>query len=71
MAIRERVVHKNHNPTLYITELSPINHCFHNGYLSTHIFESTKGIEIKLVTYIDVNERKYRRQEPETHLIFY
>jgi len=26
--------------------------------------ESTKGIEIKLGTYIDVNERKYKRQEP-------
>jgi len=29
-----------------------------------HILESTKGIEIKLGIYIDVNERKYRRQEP-------
>ena len=29
-----------------------------------HILESTKGIEIKLGTYIDVNGRKYRRQEP-------
>jgi len=29
-----------------------------------HILESTKGIDIKLGTYIDVNERKYRRQEP-------
>jgi len=29
-----------------------------------HILESTNGIEIKLGTYIDVNERKYRRQEP-------
>jgi len=26
--------------------------------------ESTKGIEIKLGTYIDDNERKCRRQEP-------
>jgi len=26
--------------------------------------ESTKGIEIKLGTYIVVNERKCRRQEP-------
>jgi len=26
--------------------------------------ESTKGIEIKLGTYIDVNERKCRRQKP-------
>jgi len=29
-----------------------------------HILECTKGIEIKLCTYLDVNERKYRRQEP-------
>ena len=29
-----------------------------------HILESTKGIEVKLDTYINVNERKYRRQEP-------
>jgi len=28
-----------------------------------HILESTKGIEIKLGTYIDVNKR-YRIQEP-------
>ena len=29
-----------------------------------HILDSTKGIEIKLSTYIDVNERKYRILEP-------
>jgi len=29
-----------------------------------HILESTKGIEIQLGTYIDVNKRKWRRQEP-------
>jgi len=29
-----------------------------------HFLNSTKGIEIKLGTYIDLNERKYRRQEP-------
>jgi len=29
-----------------------------------HILGSTKGIEIKLGTYIDVNERKYIRQDP-------
>ena len=28
-----------------------------------HILESTKGIEMKLGTYIDVNDRKYRRQK--------
>jgi len=33
-----------------------------------HILESTKKIEIKLGTYIDVNERKCRRQEPKKHL---
>jgi len=36
-----------------------------------HIFESTKGIEIKLDTYIDVNERKCLRQEPWSYLTFY
>jgi len=29
-----------------------------------HILESTKGIEIKLAPYIDVKEKKCRRQEP-------
>ena len=29
-----------------------------------HILESTKGIEIKLGTYIDVNDTKYIRQQP-------
>jgi len=29
-----------------------------------HILESAKGIEIKHGTYIEVYERKYRRQEP-------
>jgi len=29
-----------------------------------HILKSTKGIEIKLGTYIAVNERKCRKQEP-------
>jgi len=26
MAVRECTVHTNHNPTMYITELSPIYH---------------------------------------------
>jgi len=30
----------------------------------SHILESTKGIEIKLGAYKDVNERKCKRQEP-------
>jgi len=63
MAVRGSAVRKNHNPTLCITELSPIN-IFHNGCLSWQLHVSWKGIEIKLGTYIDVNERKYRRQEP-------
>ena len=65
MAVRGRAVYNNHNPTLYITELSPINHFLKIvvAYPS-HILESTKGIEIKLGTLIDVNEMKYRRQEP-------
>jgi len=47
-------VHKNHNPTLYITELSPLNHFFIMVAYPGHILESTKGIEIKLGTYIVV-----------------
>ena len=34
MAVRGSAVYKNHNPTLYITELSPISLIFHNGFLS-------------------------------------
>jgi len=34
MSVRGSAVHKNHNSTLSITELSPINHFFHNGCLS-------------------------------------
>ena len=33
--------------------------------------ESTKGIEIKLGTYIDFNERKCRRRVPYSYLTFY
>jgi len=29
-----------------------------------HILENTRGIVFKHGTYIDVNERKYSRQEP-------
>ena len=36
-----------------------------------HILESTKGIETKLGTHIDVNVRKYRRQEPYSYLTLY
>ena len=64
MAVRGRAVHNNHNPTLYITELSSINHFFITVTYPGLILESTKGIEFKLGTYIDVNDRKYKRQEP-------
>ena len=49
-----RAVYTNHNPTLYITELSPLNHFFIMVAYPGHILESTKGIEIKLATYIVV-----------------
>ena len=53
-------MHKN--PTLYIDRFS-LNHLFFIMVACPgHILESTKGI--KLGTYIDVNERKCRRQEP-------
>jgi len=64
MAVRERAVHKNHNPTLYITELSPINHFFIKVACPGYFLESTKEIEIKLAPYIYVKARKCRRQEP-------
>jgi len=57
MAVRGSALYKNHNPTLYITELSPINYFFHSVTYPSHILDSTKAIEIKLGTYIDVNER--------------
>ena len=64
MAVRGSVVHKNYNHTLYINELSPINQFFIMVPYPGHILESTKWIEIKLCTYRDINEMKYRRQEP-------
>jgi len=57
MAVRARAVHTNYNPTLLITELSPINLFFIMVAYPGHILESTKGIEIKLCTYTGVNER--------------
>ena len=36
-----------------------------------HTSESTKGIEIKRGTYIDVNKRKDSAQEPYSYLTFY
>jgi len=61
MTVRGSALHKNHNHTRYIIELSPINHFFIMVAYPGHILVSTKGIEIELGTYIDVNERKYRR----------
>ena len=57
MAVRGSAVHKNHNPCILLS-------CLPFFPYPGHIFESTEGIKIKLATYIDVNERKYRRQEP-------
>ena len=48
MAVRGSAVNKNHNPTLYITELSPINLFFIMVAYPGYILERTKGIEIKL-----------------------
>jgi len=64
MAVRGSAVHKNHNPYPYISELSPHNLFFIMVAYPGHNWESTKAFEIKLGTYIDVNERTYRRQEP-------
>jgi len=60
-------VHQNDNPILYIDMVYSYLHItifFIIDACLCHILESTKGIEIKLGTYIDVNERKCSRQEP-------
>ena len=64
MAMRGRAEH-----TLILhgifTEFSPLNHLFFIMVdCPGHIMGSTNGIELKLGKYIDVNERKCRRQEP-------
>ena len=66
MAIRGMAEPTKHNPTLYIYKvISPSTLiCFIMVAYSGHILESTKEIEIKLGTYINVNERKYNRLEP-------
>ena len=62
MAVRGSAVHMNHNHTLYIYR---VNHLFNIMIAGPgHILESTKWIDIKLGTYIDVNWRNCRRQEP-------
>jgi len=51
-------------------ELSPLNYFFPIIDASPgHVLERAKGIEIKLGTYINVNERKYSRQEPLSYFV--
>ena len=73
MAVSGRLVYTNHTPTLYIYMVISHYHFFvfiMNSCLG-HILKRTKRIEIKLGTYIDVNERKCGRQEPYSYLTFY
>jgi len=49
MAMRGRAVHKNHNPTLYIEELSPLNHVFIVVASSDHIFQERNSNEILFI----------------------
>jgi len=46
MTVRESGVHKNHNHTMYITELYPLNNVFIMVVYPTRILERTKGVEI-------------------------
>jgi len=48
MAVRGSAVHMNHNHTLFITELSPINHFFHDGCLSLS-WKVLTGLKLNLV----------------------
>ena len=57
MLMRRIAEDKNHTPSLYTTELSPLNFFSIMVACPCHILESIKGIEIKLGTYIDVNEK--------------
>jgi len=50
-------------PGLFI-ELSPHNHFSIGDACPGHILQCTRGIEMKLGSYVDVNKRKCRRQEP-------
>jgi len=56
MAMRERAVHKNNIPTLHLYILSylPLTIFFIILAYPGHILESTKRIEIKLGTYIEL-----------------
>ena len=58
-------VHKNHNVPCIFTKLSPLNQfCSIMVAFPGHILESWKGIEMKLCTYMVVNEKKCSRHEP-------
>ena len=68
MAMRGREVHKNHNPTLYITELSPLNHFFFIMVAYPgHILESTKGIEIKHTLMLMRGNTEDKNNNPVLH----
>ena len=66
MTMRGRAVHKKtQSYPVYLQSYLPITiYFFIMDACPGHILESTTGIEIKLGTYIDVNKRKCRRQEP-------
>ena len=59
------------NEILHIVQSVALGVCFCIDACPGHILESTKGIENKFAPYIDVNERKCRRQEPLSYLTFY
>ena len=72
MKMRESTVHSNHNPSLYITELSPHNHVFIMVAYPGHILESTKGIAIKFDIYIAVSKRNIEDKNHNTsYITFY
>ena len=62
MAVKGKAVRKNHNPVQSYLPL--IKNFFIMDDCQSHILKSTKGIAMEIGTNIDVNERKYRRQEP-------
>jgi len=63
--------HKPYSYPAYLQCYLPLTIFFIMDLCPGHILESTQGIEIKLGTYIDVNKRKCRRQEPYSYLTFY
>jgi len=53
MAVRGSAVHKNHNPTPYITELSPINHFFIMVAYPGHILFSLLVSTLTTLSYLE------------------